>query len=363
MVDPRDYRQRFAQRDTADTRRRPKLSLSSCPSIPHARGMQTDDEDAHEAASPASGSRRLQAMQADPFGTLADVTLESSAGERRIRCHRSVLCTYEYFQKAFGVDASFQETERKVLRFEGVSGPALDALVDFMYDRDTLGDCDMSVALEVWRVAHVHFFLDLVGRARSALVAKLEEMFALPSGTPSTERIAIVVEALQEATLLNDDELVVVCSRLFFTKRDRLQTADMAELLQQMSLEEMKALQSYPVVVPGFEAEWTLVALHWLYLNPDARGGFGSDLMQDICLDSVSGSALATLAESATAFRRGGSTSVFSAVDDAIMRGLQQKMRKLESELEAISHCPEAVRAADLVRRDERDKRNRCNVC
>lgn len=366
MVDPRDSR-RAGIRD-AEVRPRARNAKSDffafTPGLSR-RNVPAVEEEAQTPASPSRSCGRLQAMMDDPLGTFADVTLESAAGERRIRCHRSVLCTYEYFRNAFGPEASFLEAERKVLRFEDISGDALDALVDYMYERDNIAEAEISVALELWRMAHVHFFADLKGPARCAVVEGLERLFEGQRRTTDlggTEGLSFVVETLREATVIGDAELIAACSRLFFTKCGRWQIAEKAQLLLPLTVEEIKALQSYPAVSPGLEGEWTLIALHWVHHDRDARQSYAGALMQELTLDSLSGTALAALGERAAALREGGGCEVLNPIDDSILRSLVKKMRKLEAELEAISHCPEAVRAADLVRRDERDKRNRCVI-
>lgn len=324
-----------------------------------------DGEDTPVHADTGRSSKRLQSMRENPLETLADVTLESASGACRIRCHRSVLCTYEYFRKAFGVESSFREADEKVLRFEDISSKALPLLVDYIYDRGDIACAEMSVALELWRLARIHFFGDLERDARTTVISGLEALLCEEDQGDAhvvEEGSAVLVDVLQEANCLGDAELVEACSRQFFTNYGRWKMSDMAKLLYPLAAEDMAAMQLFPAKKPGFEEEWATLVLEWVHHDLPSRNVYVADLMGDLALDNLSGSALSSLSERSSAFREARGSAEMTRIDDMILRSLAKKMRKLEVELDSISHCPEVGRASDLVRRDERDKRNRCTI-
>lgn len=304
---------------------------------------------------PSSKSSRLQSMRKNPADTLADVTLIADGTE--VRAHRSVLCTYDFFRHALGPGASFSETQSGVFRMQNMSSEALNAVVDFVYDCAPLSWCPVSVLLEVWSFSHMGLCEDITHATREALLDKMGKM-------PRDE----VIDVLRVATLLGDETMVLECSRVFFSKKERKLSLDsmravLAPVLKELDIDEMKSLGSYIETDKGVDAEgvWTMVCLEWVMVDVAEREKHGCEVLGRVVIDSLSGRMLTDLGEHALKLRRASGSRILSSIEETIHEAVFRKMRKLDSEIEMVGRS-DVGRVADLMHFDERKPRSRCTI-
>lgn len=304
---------------------------------------------------PFPKSSRLQSMRKNPADTLADVTLIADGTE--VRAHRSVLCTYDFFRHALGPGASFSEAQSGVFRMQDMSSEALNAVVDFVYDCAPLSWCPVSVLLEVWSFAHMGLCEDITQATREALLDKMGKM----------PRDA-VIDVLRVATLLGDEAMVLECSRVFFSKKERKQSlvamrAVLAPVLKELDIDEMKSLGSYIETDKGVDAEgvWTMICLEWVMVDVAEREKHGCEVLGRVVIDSLSGRMLTELGEHALELRRASGSRIMSSIEETIHEAVFKKMRKLDSEIEMVGRS-DVGRLADLMHFDERKPRSRCSI-
>jgi hypothetical protein len=138
-------------------------------------------------------------------------------------------------------------------------------------------------------------------------------------------------------------------------KRDRPRTpTDLAASLEPLSVDEVNVPARFTVT------EWALLALHRARSAPDERREQCDRFTGGTHLETLSGSVLTKLGETAMALRQGGAMS--TRLEDQICARVLNEMRKLEAAVEPVRHSPEAGRVADLTRRDERDARGQWAV-